>query len=150
MATAKKEKRNSEIRRMFGLAKKGGIDEDLLRDIVKEVTGVMNPETGTGSISRLNQKQRRQVISHLEGSSGGKRRRGWAMASDKQIKYINDLHGRLKEAGELENPMGFFKSITGRDSLERLPRIGKRSVSAQGYLEVLIDKCKKAGIYSPK
>ncbi|MBI5815925.1 MAG: DUF1018 domain-containing protein [Nitrospinae bacterium] len=138
--------RTAIIRHIFGRAREIGIDDDTLRDVALQLTGVRNPETGGGSISRLGIRQLRGLLAHLKERGASKKpeaRAGW-LASEAQVTLIHQLHRELTAMGDLRDPVGFMRSVTGRDQVEHLPRVGRRAVSAQGYIEILFDKKKKA------
>ena len=52
-------------RKLFALGREHGLDIDRLREFARGETGVVNPQTGEGSISRLNKRQLIIIIDRL-------------------------------------------------------------------------------------
>lgn len=149
MAGAAAGDRTTDIKRIWVVSKEIGMDGEMLRDVVAQVTGVRNPATGEGSISRLGARQRKVVLSHLgEIKRGAKKplerpRGGW-LASPAQVRLIAGLHKELCEMGVLRDPIGFMQSLTGRTDAGNLPRVGRSRASAQGYIELLMERKSRA------
>lgn len=141
--------RTTEIKRIWVASKELGMDGEMLRDVVAQVTGVRDPATGEGSISRLGARQRRIVLSHLQDIKRGAKKaqehpRGGWLATEAQVRLIGSLHRELADMGVLREPVGFMQSQTGRTDAANLPRVGRQKASAQGYIELLMGKKTRA------
>ncbi|WP_034629484.1 regulatory protein GemA [Desulfotruncus alcoholivorax] len=101
----------AQLRRIWVSAKELEIDEDLIRTIVKNLTG-------SDSISGLTKSQAGRVIDYLEQRKGNQP--GLHMASKQQLWKIQQM---AKELGWSDNPkrlMGFVKKNTGIENLNWL------------------------------
>lgn len=127
---------DSQIRKIWAVAREKNLDEDTVRSIAAQVSG-------RPSISGLTKTEAIQVIDRLEAKTNqAKPSRPANMATEKQIWKIEQLARELGWDGSPKRLEGFLLKYTGVAKLEWLPK--QKAIGLIDGLKAMLERRQQA------